>query len=99
MTRNPAARSESQSALFHRICTALEKSDMEWGGKRRSKACWKGLLVSGHAVATGVPVEVVEGLEGELINLRESTRTMLKSRSSSLIDYAMAFCAAHGIPV
>jgi hypothetical protein len=54
------------------------------------------LLVSGHAVATKLGAEIIPGLEGEFVNIRESTARMTKARSSSLIEYALAWCADNG---
>jgi hypothetical protein len=93
----PPTRSLEQNAKFHAICYDIARSDAKWAGKRRSAAEWKVLLVSGHAVATKEGSEVVPGLEGEFINLRESTALMSTRRSSSLIEYALAFCAANEI--
>ncbi len=90
-------RSLDQNAKFHAICSDLSKSKIEWAGKRRTAAQWKVLLVSGHAVATKETAEVVPGLEGEFINIRESTALMSVSRGSSLIEYALAFCAQNEV--
>lgn len=84
-------RNNEQNAKFHAICSDLAKSGREWMGKRRTAEEWKVLLVSGHAVATKQGSDMVPGLEGEFVNLRESTARMSKSRISSLIDYALAF--------
>ena len=90
-------RSGDQNAKFHALCTDIARAGLQWMGKRRTAAEWKVLIVSGHAVATKQGSDVVPGLEGEFVNLRESTAAMSKSRGSSLIEYTMAFCAAHGI--
>jgi hypothetical protein len=82
-------RSLEQNAKFHALCTDL--AGTEWAGKPRDAAAWKVLLVSGHAVATKHGAEIVPGLEGEFVNLRESTAKMSKARGSSLIEYAQAF--------
>jgi len=92
-------RTSDQNAKFHAICSDLARSQVQWAGKRRNAAQWKVLLVSGHAAATKEGVEIVPGLEGEFINLRESTAAMSKRRGSSLIEYALAFCAMHGVNV
>ena len=92
-------RSLDQSALFHAICTDISKSGMEWAGKVRSKDEWKILLISAHAVATGRPGEVIQGLEGELVAIRESTARMSRERASSLIEYSIAFAAENEIPL
>lgn len=88
-------RNEEQSELFHAICTDLAKSGTEWAGKRRTKDQWKVLLISGHAVATKRGAEMVPGLEGEFVNMRESSASMGISRMSSLIEYAKAWVATH----
>ena len=86
-------RNSEQSAKFHALCHDLAKSDRQWAGKRRSLEEWKVLLISGHSVATKKGAEMVPGLEGEFLNIRESTARMSKARMSSLIEYAQAFVA------
>ena len=92
-------RSLDQNAIFHAIVTDISKSGMEWAGKARSPGDWKALLVSAHAVATGQPGEVIQGLEGELVAIRESTAKMSKERASSLIEYSLCFAAENEIPL
>lgn len=94
---SPESRTGAQNAKFHAICSDLAKSDLTWAGKKRDAAAWKVLLVSGHAVATKEGAEFTPGLEGEFINLRESTALMSKKRSASLIEYSLAFCAQNDI--
>ena len=93
VTFSEPTRSDGQSAKFHAICGDLARARVPWMGKPRTAAQWKVLLISGHAVATKEGAELVNGLEGELVNLRESTATMTRRRSSSLIEYAQAFAA------
>jgi len=90
-------RSLDQNAIFHAICDDIAKSKIEWFGRERSAEEWKVLLVSAHAAATGRGCEMVQGLEGELVQVRESTAAMSVSRSSSLIEYAVAWATQHGI--
>lgn len=92
-------RTSMQSAKFHAICGDLAKSGLTWAGKKRTAAQWKFLVVSGHAIATKEEVELIPGLEGEFLNIRESTALMSKARSSSLIEYALAFCAQNNVRV
>jgi hypothetical protein len=92
-----AKRTEDQSSKFHAICGDLAKSGYQWAGKERTAEQWKVLLVSGHAMATKQGAEMVPGIEGEFVNLRESTARMSKARSSSLIEYTLAFCASNNI--
>ena len=92
-------RSLEMNAKFHALCGDLAKSDLKWAGKHRTAAQWKVLLVSGHAVATGEETEIIHGLEGEFINVRESTALMSKKRGASLIEYVLAFCAQNNVKV
>jgi len=93
----PANRSDDQNAKFHAIVSDIARSHVQWAGKRRSADEWKVLLVSGHAAATKLGADMVPGLEGEFVNLRESTARMSVARASSLIEYALAFAAAHDV--
>lgn len=93
----PAKRTDEQNRKFHAICADLAKAGAQWAGKPRDAAQWKVLLVSGHAIATKEGAEIIPGLEGEFVNIRESTALMTKARGSSLIEYAVAFCAANGV--
>ena len=92
-------RTLDQNAKFHALCSDLARAGVPWAGKPRKADEWKVLLVSGHAVATKEGAEIVPGLEGEFVNIRESTAAMSRARGSSLIEYAVAFCASHGIEV
>lgn len=95
----PERRTTAASARFHAICADLEAARFLWFGHPRDAAEWKVLLVSGHAVATKAGSNVLPGIEGELVNLRESTALMSKSRSASLIEYSEAFCVANDVPL
>ena len=88
-------RTSDQNAKFHALCSDIARSGLEWMGKPRTAAQWKVLLVSGHAMATKEGAEILPGLEGEFVNLRESTAAMSKKRGASLIEYAQAFAAQH----
>lgn len=92
-------RNLEQNAKFHAICDEVAKSGVQWAGQPRTAAQWKVLFVSGHAVATKEGAEIVPGLESEFVNLRESTALMSKKRSSSLIEYTLAWCAMNGVDV
>lgn len=90
-------RSLQQNALFHDLCRDIAASGFKWSGKPRTAIQWKVLLVSAHAVATGNGSDVVAGLEGELVNIREETSKMSIKRCNSLIEYTQAFCAMNDI--
>lgn len=97
VTLSEPTRTSDQNAKFHAMVSDIAKSGHVWLGKPRDAAQWKVLLVSGHAVATKEGGEIVPGLEGEFVNLRESTALMTKKRGASLIEYVMAFCAMNDI--
>ena len=97
VTIKPPGRNLEQNALFHSICSDLARSELKWMGKKRTAEEWKTLIVSGHSVATKEGAEMVPGIEGEFLNLRESTARMSKKRASSLIEYSVAFCAQNEI--
>lgn len=90
-------RKEEQSRKFHAMCGDLEKQGIEWAGSPRTAPQWKHLLISGHSVATKNDVEIVEGLEGELLNIRESSSEMTIRRMASLIEYTQAWAAGKGV--
>lgn len=90
-------RNAEQNAKFHALCTDLAKSGIQWAGKTRSATAWKVLMVSGHAMATNEGAEIIPGVEGEFVNIRESTALMSKRRGSSLIEYTVAFLVTHGV--
>lgn len=99
VTVAPPNRSSDQNAKFHAIIGDIAKSGLTWAGKARTPAQWKVLMVSGHSVATKEGSEMVPGVEGEFVNLRESTALMSKKRGASLIEYTLAFCAMNAIEV
>lgn len=92
-------RSSDQNAMFHAICSDIEKSGHKFLGKPRAAAVWKVLLISGHAAETDEGSEVVPGLEGEFVNIRESSALMSVRRAASLITYTLAYCDTNGIPL
>lgn len=92
----PPTRNLEQSAKFHAICGDLARQ-LPYAGKKRTLEQWKALLCSGHSVATQENAEIVPGLESEWLNLRESTASMSVARMSSLIEYALAYCAMNNV--
>jgi hypothetical protein len=93
------ARSSDQNAKFHALCRDIARSGFKWAGKVRNSDEWKAILISGHAVATGYSGEVIPGIEGEFVAIRESSARMNVSRAASLITYVLAFCDGNGIPL
>jgi len=93
VTEQAERRSSEQNRKFHAICRDFGRARIKFAGKERDEHDWKVLLISGHSVATGNKAEVVAGLEGEFVSIRESSARMTKSRGSSLIEYALAYAA------
>ena len=89
-------RTLEQNALFHTLCGLAAKT-LIFAGKPRTLGQWKVLFVSGHASATGNNPEVVAGLEGEYVNIRESTAQMGIRRMNSLIEYTLAYLSSQGV--
>lgn len=95
-------RSLPQNAMFHSLCGDLEKSGFIFCGKPRSATQWKVILISGHSIAVpedGDTGEIIAGIQGEIVSLRESSAKMKVSRMTSLIEYTMAFCNDSEIPI
>lgn len=99
VTLAPRTRSNDQNAMFHAICGDIAKSGHKFAGKPRSAKVWKVLLISAHAAATNEGNEVVPGLEGEFVNIRESSALMSVRRAASLITYCLAYCDTNQIPL
>lgn len=48
-------------------------------------------------MATGQHPEIVPGLEGEFINIRESTTKLSVKKLSEVMEYIEAYCAMNNI--
>ena len=90
-------RSLDQNAKLHAMLSDIAASKLLFAGKERSAEEWKVILISGHSIATGGQGEVIAGIEGELICIRESSAGMSVSRMASLIEYVSVYGAEHGI--
>lgn len=89
-------RSDEQNAKLHAIFSDISKQ-LKFNGEYLSLEAWKLLIISGHAIATNEPNQIVTGLEGELVNIREKTSTMTIKRANSLIEYATAYAVMNGV--
>lgn len=92
----PETRSDQQNRLLHALFADVARQ-AEWMGKKRTAQEWKLLFVSGHSVATKHGADLIPGLEGEFLNLRESTARMSKARMASLLEYVMSWALDHGV--
>lgn len=91
-----ATRTLLQNAKLHAMCGDVAKQAL-FHGKKRSAQQWKVIFISGHAVATGLGADIVPGLEGEFVNIRESSAQMGIKRLNSLIEYVYAYGSENGI--
>lgn len=89
-------RNLDQNARFHAMLGDIARQ-VQWCGKWLKPEQWKVLLISGHAVATRQQAEIVPGLEGESVNIRESSAQMSVGRMASLIDYVHAWAAGYDV--
>ena len=92
----PITRNLEQNAKFHAMCQDVA-SQAEFMGRKLTMEQWKVLFISGHAIATNQKADVVPGLEGEFVNIRESSAQMSVSRMASLIEYVTAYGVANGV--
>lgn len=92
----PRTRTLDQNAMLHALFSTIAKQ-ATWCGRQLSAEQWKVLFISGHAIATGRGSDMIPGLEGEFVNIRESSARMSVARMTSLIEYIIAWCAERGI--
>jgi hypothetical protein len=96
LTIGSRTRTIDQNAIFHAMCSNVSIQHL-YLGRRLSLQQWKVLFISGHAIATGIGADMVPGLEGEFVNLRESSAQMSVKRMASLLEYIVAYCAENEI--
>ena len=92
----PITRNLEQNAKFHAMCQDVA-NQAEFMGRKLTMEQWKVLFISGHAIATNQKADVVPGLEGEFVNIRESSAQMSVSRMASLIEYVTSWCVQNGV--
>ena len=90
LTIKDSTRSLDQNAKFHALCNDAAKT-MTYMGRVLKTDQWKVLFISGHAIATKIGADMIPGLEGEFVNLRESSAQMGVKRMASLIEYTQAY--------
>ena len=92
----PPDRLLVQNAKFHAMCGDIAKQ-AKYLGRTLTGAQWKILMISAHSIETGEGADVVPGLTGEFVNLRESSASMSITRMASLIEYVSCWGAENGI--
>lgn len=93
-----SSRTLPQNDMFHALCGDVSKQ-MTLNNEPLNLWQWKNVFVSGHwMVTTGAKESpLIRGIEGELLNIRESTSQMRKKRMSSLIEYSTAWAIQSGV--
>ncbi len=97
VTIKEETRNNAQNNLLHAMLAEIVKAGTLWDGATHDIEFWKGLIVSGWAIATKSEGQVTRGIENEIVLIRRSTTTMTKKELSSLVEYLAAFMAARGI--
>lgn len=92
----PRTRSLDQNAMLHAMFADVA-AQAKFHGKQRTPDQWKVIFISAHAIATNEGGEILAGLEGEFVNIRESSARMTVRRMNSLIEYMLSWGAENGI--
>jgi hypothetical protein len=92
----PPDRLLAQNAKLHAMCGDIARQAKHCG-RELSLGQWKILMVSAHAIESGEEADMVPGLTGEYVNLRESTALMSIRRMASLIESVEAWGAHNGV--
>lgn len=92
----PRTRSLDQNAKLHAMFADVARQSTLHGRKLTADQ-WKVIFISGHAVATGLGADLLPGIEGEFVNIRESSARMGVKRMASLIEYMLAWGADNEI--
>lgn len=88
----PPTRSLDQNAKLHALFGEAAKK-ATFHGRKLTATQWKVIFISGHAMATNQGADIVAGIEGEFVNIRESSAQMSIERMTSLIEYINAWLA------
>lgn len=89
-------RNLEQNAKLHAAISDIA-AQATYLGRKLDPIQWKTLLISGHSIATGLGVDMIPGVEGEFVNIRESSANMPVARMASLIEYVLAYGAMNGV--
>jgi hypothetical protein len=92
----PPDRLLVQNAKFHSMCGDVARQ-AKYMGRDLTGAQWKVLFVSAFSIEMGDSVDMVPGLTGEIVNLRESTALMSIARMASLIEYVACWGAENNV--
>jgi hypothetical protein len=90
-------KTRDQEDKFHAMLRDVVKSGIEWGGRKRTFEEWKILVKSAIQYAEGNPVDIVRGIEGEVVYMPSSCATWKRQDYSNAIEYLYAFGAEHDV--
>lgn len=96
ITIEPITRSLEQNARLHGMLSDIA-AQKTFNGEKLTVEQWKMLFVSAHRIATGGDTKMAIGLEGEVVNLRESTAKMSVARCNSLMQYIEAWAVMNDV--
>ena len=96
VTIGEQSRSAEANARLHAMISDVA-DQLEYMGRKRSLEFWKGLFVSGWEIATGQKPEIVAGIEGEFINIRNSTTKLSGRKIAELMQYIEAYGVSNGV--
>ena len=96
VTIGEQSRSAEANARLHAMISDVA-AQIEYMGKKRSVEFWKGLFVSGWEIATEQKPEIVAGIEGEFINIRQSTTKLSGRKMADLMQYIEAYGVSNGV--
>ena len=96
VTIGEQSRSAEANARLHAMINDVA-AQIEYMGKKRPLEFWKGLFVSGWEIATGQKPEIIGGLEGEYINIRNSTTKLSGRKIADLMQYIEAYGVSNGV--
>ncbi len=94
----PLTRTDAQNRLLHALFGDLAHQ-AKWQNEKLTAEQWKMLMISAHTIATKEPNKMVIGLEGEVVNLRESSAKMSVARLNSLIEYVQCWAVENGVVI
>lgn len=92
----PPDRLLTQSAKFHAMCGDIARQK-QFAGRTLKAEQWKVILISAHSVETGIGADLITGLAGEIVNIRESSAAMSIARMASLIEYVACWGAQNNV--
>jgi hypothetical protein len=99
VTIKPPQRTLAQSARFHAMVSEITAAGFAIDNRPLTFREIKVAFVSGWMIEEGLGSDIIEGLQGEALQLIRSTTTFSTRELASLIDYTTAECDQRRIPL